>query len=308
MVNRPGAAALAGGALLALLSPGAAAAQDGETYPREVSGGYASWKPAEGVSLDVTEPATRGSGDRAWFPATGGGADPETGVAEVELGGAAQLGGSTGPLPLGALRLELDGDSGSLHARTAVDGRARELALADVSSDGADPVVRRSGVTWTGLRASLTEEGALLLSEWSGREFARGDDLGLFDVTVGTGAAAEDEVPAARPEETPAPAPEPTPSATAPGEQALSAAVAAPELAAGGGQTVTGTGFEPGEVVLVAIDADTRYQTTADEQGRVAQDFPVYTNAAAGAHSVELRAVSGQRGAVTRFEVRPASN
>ncbi|MEU6357864.1 hypothetical protein ABZ896_52745, partial [Streptomyces sp. NPDC047072] len=83
MVNRPGAAALAGGALLALLCPGAAAAQD--VYPRTVSGGYASWRTAEGVTLDVIEPATQGSGGRAWFPATGGGTDPQTASAEVEL-------------------------------------------------------------------------------------------------------------------------------------------------------------------------------------------------------------------------------
>lgn len=306
MAKRPGTAALAGGALLALLSPGAAAAQDGETFPRTVSGGYASWTTTDaeltdhGVSVDVTEPAVQGATDRAWFPATGGGTDPETGDAGIELAGTAQLTGPAQPLTLGGLRLELAGGTGSLYTRAVVDGASRELALAEATVSQA-PAVRASGVTWTGLRASLTDEGARLLSEWSGQEFAAGDALGLFDLTVGTGSGETPEVPA-RPEETP----QPSPSATAPEKQqqtALSAAVAQAGLAAGGQQEVTGAGFEPGEVVLVSIDEDTRYQTVADEEGRVARAFPVYATAAEGAHTVELYSVSGERRAVTRFEV-----
>ncbi|WP_030607777.1 HtaA domain-containing protein [Streptomyces fulvoviolaceus] len=307
MAKRPGAAALAGGTLLALLSPGAAAAQDGESFPRAVSGGYASWTTTDaeltdrGVSVDVAEPAVRGPADRAWFPATGGGTDPETGDAEVELAGTAQLTGPAQPLPLGGLRLELAGSSGSLSTRTVIDGTARELALADVALGDATLAVRASGVTWTGLRASLTDEGARLLSEWSGQEFAAGDALGLFDLTVGTGGGETPEVPA-RPEETP----QPSPSAATPEKQqqaALSAAVAHAGLAAGGEQAVTGAGFEPGEVVLVSIDEDTRYQTVADEEGRVSRTFPVYATAADGAHTVELYAATGGRRAVTQFEV-----
>ncbi|NEA98233.1 HtaA domain-containing protein [Streptomyces sp. SID13726] len=317
MTKRPGAAALAGGTLLALLCPGVAIAQDGGAYPREVSGGYASWTTAggeladHGVTLDVTAPAVRGSADRAWFPATGGGADPGSGDAEVELGGSAQLTGVAQPLTLGALRLELDGGSGVLHARTAADGVVRELALADVES-GAAPVVRTGGVTWTGLRASLTAEGAELLSAWSGREFTRGDDLGLLDVTVGTGSGTGDDTPGTAPEEAseePAPgtaAPE-QPAGDAKQQSAPSATVALAALAAGGEQQVTGAGFEPGEVVLVAIDDDTRYQATADEEGRVSRAFPVYTTAAEGAHTVELYTVTGKRGAAADFEVRPTA-
>ncbi|MEU9169635.1 HtaA domain-containing protein [Streptomyces sp. NPDC048420] len=308
MTKRPGAAALAGGALLALLCPGAAVAQGGETYPREITGGYASWTPADDLTLHVTEPAVQGSGNRAWFPATGGGTDLESGDVQVEFGGAAQLSGTSRLLTLGALRVELADGVGNLYARTATVGEAaRELALADVESGGTSPAVRPGGVTWTGLRASLTDEGARLLSEWSGHEFAQGTGLGLLDVTIGTGSTATDaSETVVRPQESPQPSPSTAP-ATAGEPQEPSASLSRPTLTAGGEQTVTGAGFEPGEVVLVAVDADTRYQAVADPQGRVSQAFPVYPNATEGAHSVELYTVSGERGAVTRFEVRPAS-
>ncbi|MDF3149110.1 hypothetical protein PBV88_50035, partial [Streptomyces sp. T21Q-yed] len=213
--------------------------------------------------------------------------------ADVELGGSALLTSSTGPrpLPLGGLRLRLDGDAGTLHARTAVDGRARELTLADVKS-GAEPVVRTSGVTWTGLQASLTQDGAALLSEWSGAEFAAGDAYGVLDLTVGTGG----DTTEAAPEEKPATLP---PQATAP-----SATVTRTTLTPGVEQQVSGAGFEPGEVVLVAIDQDTRYQAVADEAGRISRTFPVYATATEGAHTVELATVTGERRAVADFGVR----
>lgn len=327
MAKRPGAAAVTGGALLALLYPGAgpAVAQDADSFPRPVSGGYASWTTADtepaghGMSIDVSEPAARGSTDRVWFPATGGGADPETGAADVELGGTARFVAASGPVPpltLGGLRLELDGDDGgALYARTATGGHARELALADVTTNGADPAVRAGGVTWTGLRAALTGEGARLLAEWSGEPFAEGDGLGRLDVTVGTGSTTSPEPTGSTPPAgTPAPAPAPAPDATAPRDAkqpdlatapaAAVATVSAGELAPGGEQTVDGTDFAPGEVVLVAIDDDTRYQAVADEEGRVARAFPVYTTAVEGTHTVELRSVTGERLAATRFEVR----
>ncbi|GAA4056238.1 hypothetical protein [Streptomyces shaanxiensis] len=312
MAKRPGAASVTGGALLALLCPGVATAQDGDAFAREVSGGYASWNIASaelddrGVALDLAEPAVRGSADRAWFPATGGGAAPETGDADVELGGSALLASSaaTRPLPLGGLRLHLDGDAGALYARTAVDGRSRELALADVRS-GAAPVVRTSGVTWTGLRASLTQDGAALLSEWSGADFTAGDAFGVLDLTVGTGG----ETAEAAPEETPRPtptAPKEKPAAATPRQASTppSAAVTRTTLAPGTEQRVTGAGFEPGEVVLVAIDDDTRYQAVADEAGRISRTFPVYDTATEGAHTVELSTVTGERRAVADFGVR----
>jgi hypothetical protein len=322
MVKRPGAAALAGGALLALLCPGPAAARDGHAFPREVSGGFVSWATAgaelagRGVSFDVAEPAVRGSAERAWFPAAGGGADPATGDAEVELAGTARLtpsAGSARPLALGGLRLELEGGAGALYARTAVaGGAARELALADVAVGEAAPAVRTGGVTWTGLRASLTQEGALLLSEWSGQGFAAGDGLGLLDMTVGTGAGESPEMPT-QPDGTPGPQSPPSASATTaekpeePEEHqrqgAPSAALTHAGLAAGGEQAVTGAGFPPGEVVLVAIDEDTRYQAVADVEGRVSRAFPVYATATEGTHAVELYSVSGERRAVARFEV-----
>lgn len=312
MAKRPGAAAVAGGALLVLLCPGGAAAQDGDAFPRAMSGGYASWNttPADfedqGISLDVAEPAVQGAADRAWFPTTSGGTDPETGDVDVELGGSALLTSSAGtqPLPLGGLRLRLDGDAGALYARTVVDGRARELALADVKS-GAEPAVRTSGVTWTGLQASLTQAGAALLSEWSGAEFTAGDAYGVLDLTVGTGG----ETAEAAPEETPRPtstAPEEKPAAATPQHPTTppSATVAHTTLMPGTEQRVTGAGFEPGEVVLVAIDDDTRYQAVADEAGRISRTFPVYGAAAEGAHRVELSTVTGERRAVADFGVR----
>lgn len=314
MTKRPGTVALAGGALLALLHPGAAAAQDGEAFPREVSGGYASWSTAgteladRGVSVDVTAPATRDAADRAWFPATGGGANPETGDADVELAGSAQLSGAAQPLTLHGLRLELRDGTGTLHTRTVVGTGARELALADVASGDTAPAVRTGGVTWSGLTASLTDEGAQLLSAWSGNPFSEGDDLGLLDVTVGTGRA--DSAPAAPPSQPDATSgPSATPPAQDPEKQRAepAASVALTALTAGGEQTVTGTGFEPGDVVLVAVDDDTRHQAVADEEGRVSQTFPVYATADEGAHTVELSTATGERGTVTRFEVQPAA-
>lgn len=323
MAKRPGAAAVTGGALLVLLCPGAGAAvaQDADPFPRPVSGGYAGWTTADaepadhGMAVDVGRPAVRGSAGLAWFPATGGGTDPETGATEVELGGTARFvpaSGSVPPLTLGGLRLTLDGgDGGALNARTTTDGHARELALAEVTTNGADPAVRAGGVTWTGLRASLTDEGARLLAEWSGEPFAKGDGLGRLDVTVGTGSTGSPEPTGSAP---PAGTPSPSPDTTAPDDpkqperattpSATVAAVSTGELAAGGEQTVSGAGFEPGEVVLVAIDDDTRYQAVADEEGRVSRTFPVYATAVEGTHTVELRSVTGERLAATRFEVR----
>ncbi|WP_371544449.1 HtaA domain-containing protein [Streptomyces sp. NBC_00554] len=322
MRKRPSAVVLAGGALFALLCPGMAAAQDGDAFPREVSGGYVSWATASaalsghGVSLDAVAPAVRGSADRTWFPATGGGTDPGTGDADIDLGGTARLTGSAeaaGTLLLDDLRLSIEDGGGALYVRTELDGQERDFALAGVRSDGAEPAVRDGGVTWTGLRASLTDEGARLLSTWSGQRFAAGDGLGTLDVTVGTGSTGGASEKPAQPDE----APQASPGATAPdGQQAApeqtadgagpSAAVALADLTAGAEQGVTGEGFEPGEVVLVAIDEDTRYQTVADAEGRVSRTFPVYASAVEGAHTVELYTVNGARSAVAQFLVRAA--
>ncbi|MGP4010620.1 HtaA domain-containing protein [Streptomyces sp. 4N124] len=292
MLKRPGAAVIAGGALLALMAPaGSASADDDDTFPREISGGYATWATGsaelDGVTLTAARPAVQGSANRASFPAAGGGTDPATGAADIDLGGTLRLDGSAGqPLVLGSLRLALDGGDGALHTRTAVDGRARDLALATVETDDAAIAVRASGMTWTGLRATLTDEGATLLSAWSGAEFAAGDGLGVLDVTVGTGS----ETPAETPEPTPSiPASTPEqPKSQPPTASSPTASVTHATLTAGGEQTVTGTGFEPGAVVLVAIDGDTRYQAVADDEGRVERSFPVYDTAEAGAHTVEL--------------------
>lgn len=308
MTKRPGAAAVTGAALLALLCPaaGSAVAQDTEAFERTVSDGHATWTTAVGhdLSIDATEPAVRGSADRTSFPATGGSTDLETGSVDVELGGAARLvpaAGPAQPLTLAGLRLRLDGDGGTLHTRTVVDGRVRELALADVTASGDGPVVRAGGVTWTGLRASLTDEGARLLTQWSGEGFAGGDGLGLLDVTVGTSTT---------PEPTDSGPSTPSPSRTAPEPPERpdpAAVVTSEELTPGGRQTVTGTGFEPGEVVLVAIDDDTRYQAVADGTGRISRTFPVYDSAVEGAHTVELSTVTGGRHAVATFGVRAGS-
>ncbi|GGW80744.1 HtaA domain-containing protein [Streptomyces lomondensis] len=313
MAKRPGAVALAVGALCLALAPGAAAARDGQALPREVSGGYASWTTAElagvGIGLTAGQPAAA-HGHRSWFPAAGGTAHSETGAAEVELGGTARLERSADPadpLLLGGLRLELRGDGGALHARAVRDGRALDVTLAELAPEGAAPAVRVGGMTWTGLRASLTDEGAGLLSSWSGERFAAGDGLGLLDVTAATGAG--DGTPGDVPPPSPspatpsAPAPEPRPAQTAPPPP--TAALRHASLPPGGEQRVTGEGFAPGAVVLVAIDGDTRYQAVADEEGRVTRAFPVYATAAEGAHTVELYAVTGQqRGALAQFTVR----
>ncbi|MCX5369999.1 HtaA domain-containing protein [Streptomyces sp. NBC_00103] len=320
MAKRPGAAALAAGALFALCCPTVAAAQvraEGEAPPREVSGGSASWATGgsaltgRGVSLDVTRPAVRASADRASFPALGGAADPESGSAELELGGAARFEGS-GPqsLVLAGLRLRLAGDGGALYGRTVVDGRARELALAEVAPAGAGPVVRATAVTWTGLRASLTAEGAALLSSWSGARFTAGDGLGVLEVTAGTGETAEaaeaGETGAAAPEGAGSPQASPGAAARtrAGGQGKPTVAVARAALTAGAEQTVTGAGFTPGAVVLIAIDGDTRYQAVADARGGIARSFPVYANAFEGEHTVELTVVGGEQSAQSaRFGV-----
>ncbi|MGI5425726.1 hypothetical protein [Streptomyces sp. CA-179760] len=315
MAKRPGAVALAvGAALCAVLSPGAAAAQDGEALPREVSGGCASWDAdvpgltGRGIALAPGRPAVQGAADRSWFPATGGGADSGTGAADVELGGVARFERSAGPddpLVLGGLRLELTGggDGGALHVRAVRDGRAQEVTLAEFAAGGAEPAVRAGGMTWTGLRASLTDEGAGLLSDWSGERFASGDALGLLDVTAGTGAGggASGDVP---PSPTPTASGAPTPEPRREPSSAPVASVAHSSLTAGAEQRVTGEGFAPGGVVLVTVDGDTRYQAVADEGGRVTRAFPVYVTAAEGGHAVELSAVTGQRGsAVAQFTV-----
>ncbi|MCX5332717.1 MULTISPECIES: HtaA domain-containing protein [unclassified Streptomyces] len=299
MANRPGAAVVTGGALLALLCPGVATA---DALPREVTGGYATLRfENPGISLNVAEPAVRGSADQVRFPATGGAASPETGDTDVELGGTALLTSAAGKqLPLSGLTLRLAGDTGTLHTRTVVAGQARELDLADVTS-GAEPVVRSSGLTWTGLGTSLTDDGAALLSEWSGAEFATGDAFGVLDVTVGTGSTAAEDIPR------PAPTPTATPTEqkeAVPEPMAPTATVTHSALAPGAEQQVTGEGFEPGEVVLVSIDQDTRYQAVADERGQVSRAFPVYGTAVEGAHTVELYTVTGERGAVAEFGVR----
>ncbi|MFJ3493122.1 hypothetical protein ACIPPJ_05905 [Streptomyces sp. NPDC086091] len=341
MVKRPGAVALTAGALVALCCPGAALAQDaratGEPTVREISGGFAHWTAPdgqladEGVSLDVTRPAVRPSADRASFPALGGSTDPAAGTADLRLGGAARFDGpSARPLVLGGLRLRLGADGGgALYGRTVVDGRAAELALADVAS-GAGPAVRATGVTWAGLRASLTAEGAALLSSWSGAEFTAGEPLGALELTLGTRAAGTGgsgseggsasgpgDSPSGGPSARPAPKPgdlepgdagpgsapdagaAPGSEAPAAGDGTLVATVAHATLAPGSRQTVTGEGFAPGAVVLVAIDGDTRYQAEAESGGRVTREFPVYATAFTGKHTVELTAVGGRPAVVS---------
>ncbi|BFO13827.1 hypothetical protein SHKM778_02150 [Streptomyces sp. KM77-8] len=110
------------------------------------------------------------------------------------------------------------------------------------------------------------------------------------------------------PDGTPA-APPPTSRPTEEGREEpvrrdLTATVARATLGPGTGQQVTGAGFEPGEIVLVSVDQDTRYQVVADEQGGVVQDFPLYDGAFEGVHTVELYTVSGGRRAVAEFGVR----
>ncbi|MET8976073.1 HtaA domain-containing protein [Streptomyces sp. NPDC004539] len=310
MAKRTAVVSLATGALLTLGGPGAFAAQDG---PDAITEGRAAWSGAEGelavrgVSFGVTKPAVDAAS--ASFPAVGGGLDAERATGEVQLGGAVRLAGATGqqPLVLAGLTLRLTGSEGTLRARTALDGRAREVTLAEVAARGAGPVVRESAVTWAGLRAELSEEGAALLSSWSGREFAAGDGLGVFDVTVGAGVAEE---PVGAPAASPTPSPSGassgvvTPSSEEASAGPAAVSLAHPALAAGGQQRLTGEGFAPGAVLLVAIDGDTRYQAVAGEDGRFAQDFPVYDNAAQGAHAVEVTAVTGEQAVLgAEFEV-----
>ncbi|MCX5168957.1 HtaA domain-containing protein [Streptomyces antibioticus] len=306
MVKRPGAVALVAGALFALSAPAAVAGQESSA---PVSGGRADWTPAAGgVSFDVTAPAVPTASGGGSFPALGGTADPRTGAAEVALGGVARLGEpGRQPLVLAGLRLRLTGEEGALYARTVVDGRARELALAEVAE--VKPAVRATGVTWSGLRASLTEEGAALLSDWGGGGFTAGDAFGAFDVTVGT-EQGESPVPQASPSAEAEEPPASAPPDKAEDEGSGPAAVAArPVLAAGAEQSVTGAGFAPGAVVLVAIDGDTRYQAVADAEGRFARAFPVHANAAEGEHTVVLTAVGGEQSvAEVRFSVTAGPN
>ncbi|MFJ5263226.1 HtaA domain-containing protein [Streptomyces sp. NPDC088387] len=305
--KRPAAAlVVAGGAVLALLAPGAATARAGE-----VSGGYVGWATGALAGSGLTLEGDSGSAGRAWFRAESGAVDAGTGDADVRLAGAARLATTGEPadqLLLDELRLGLDEGTGALYVRQPGAGKA-EFAFAEVTSGTAEAVVRDTGATWTGLRASLTEEGARLLSDWSGREFTEGEALGVLDLTVGTGAGTPvppERNPAPRPSTSkpPSDAPESEPVST-PDTTGPTATVASPALTAGGEQTVTGEGFTPGETVLVAIDGDTRYQAVADEQGRVARAFPVYANAPAGEHTAELSTVTGEHGgAAVRFEVR----
>ncbi|MFF9038745.1 HtaA domain-containing protein [Streptomyces sp. NPDC014892] len=327
-MNRPGVAVTAAGALLALLCQGTATARDGAETPREVSGGFASWGPAfeasTGADATVTAgaPAVRGSGGRTWFPVDGGTATPGAGDADIALDGSIRLGGAgTDPLTLDELRLRLDGGTGTLRVRAERAEESDDLTLAEVGTGATAPNVRSGGATWSGLRVSLTAEGAALLTRWSGRSYAAGDELAPLDVTVGTGASGtadpQDGSPGASDGDasSPPPGPNDTPTGSAETDagagagaeretgESPSAAVDRTSLAAGDGQQVTGEGFEPGEVVLVAIDDDTRYQAVADASGRVARDFPVYDTATEGAHTVRLYSVTGGREAVAEFTV-----
>ncbi|WP_200302042.1 HtaA domain-containing protein [Streptomyces adelaidensis] len=321
-MNRPGAAVTAAGALLALLCQGTATAQEGEEAPREVSGGYLSWAPTFGSSaggaatVTAEAPAVRGSGGRTWFPVDGGSAAPRTGDAEVGLGGSIRLGGpGADTLTLGELRLRLDGGTGTLRVRAERAGETDDLTLAEIGAGSAAPAVRTGGATWSGLRVSLTAEGAELLTGWSGRSYAAGDELAPLDVTLGTGASGTGEpqggIDGESGDDAATPAPDESDPAAGPtGTDAEQGAAAVPSavveqanLAAGAGRRVTGEGFEPGEVVLVAIDDDTRYQAVADDSGRVARDFPVYDTAAEGAHTVRLHSVTGGREAAAEFTV-----
>ncbi|MBD9729033.1 HtaA domain-containing protein [Streptomyces caniscabiei] len=333
-MNRPGAAATAAGALLALLCQGAATAHDGGGAPREVSGGFASWDPSfrasTGTDATVTAgaPAVRGSGGRTWFPVDGGSATPSDGDADIALDGSIRLGGAgTDTLTLDRLRLRLDGGTGTLRVRAERAGESGDLTLAEVGTGAAAPNVRSGGATWSGLRVSLTAEGAALLTRWSGRPYAADDELAPLDMTVGTGTsgptAPQDGPPGQSDGDASSSPPgwTDTPNGSADagtdvdtgadagagaGREAgesPSVAVDRASLAAGEGQRVTGEGFAPGEVVLVAIDDDTRYQAVADASGRVARDFPVYDTATEGAHTVRLYSVTGGREAVAEFTV-----
>ncbi|MEE1837722.1 HtaA domain-containing protein [Streptomyces sp. SP17KL33] len=327
-MNRPGAAVAAAGALLALLCQGTATARDGAETPREVSGGFASWGPAfeasTGADATVTAgaPAVRGTAGRTWFPVDGGSAAPGAGDADIALDGSIRLGGAgTDPLTLDELRLRLDGGTGILRVRAERAGESDDLTLAQVGTGATTPNVRSGGATWSGLQVSLTAEGAALLTRWSGRSYAAGDELAPLDVTVGTGASGTAGPQAGSPGASDAssspPGPNDTPTGSAGTDagadgdagaereagESPSATVDRTSLAAGDGQQVTGEGFAPGEVVLVAIDDDTRYQAVADESGRVARDFPVYDTATEGAHTVRLYSVTGGREAVAEFTV-----
>ncbi|BFO13828.1 hypothetical protein SHKM778_02160 [Streptomyces sp. KM77-8] len=127
MAKRPVAAAVTGGALLALLCPGTATAhQDGAAapLPHEVSGGYAALTlENRDMTLDVGGPAVRGAADRSWFPVTGGGADSETGDVDLELGGTALLTASAGSCPSpGSGWNWTAAPAASPHARWSPDG------------------------------------------------------------------------------------------------------------------------------------------------------------------------------------------
>ena len=333
-MNRPGAAVTAAGALLALLYQGTATAHGGGGTPREVSGGFASWGPSfgastgsDGVTVTAGAPAARGSGGRTWFPVDAGSATPGAGDVDIALDGSIRLGGAgTDTLTLDRLRLRLDGGTGTLRVRAERAGESGDLTLAAIDTGATVPNVRSGGATWSGLRVSLTAEGAALLTRWSGLPYAADDELAPLDVTVGTGASAptapQDGPPGQSDGDSSSSPPgrtdTPNGSAdagtdvdmgggTGAGREAgetPSVAVERASLAAGDGQRVTGEGFAPGEVVLVAIDDDTRYQAVADASGRVARDFPVYDTATEGAHTVRLYSVTGGREAVAEFTVR----
>ncbi|WP_194238531.1 HtaA domain-containing protein [Streptomyces spongiae] len=301
---------------MTLLYQAPAEAEDRARAPREVSGGYASWAAVADMPVRAGKPAVGGTGGRSWLPVAGGSADPAAGDAAVGLAGALELstaGTEPEALTLDALRLRLDDGTGTLHARAELDGRSRQLTLAEVRSATSSPVVRSAGATWTGLRVSLTAEGAELFSSWTGEPYEEGGQLAPLDVTVGlrsdTGEAtpASPSAPAPEPQQEWELKPDPEPgleSGSRSEQAALSMKLAHPTVAAGGEQLVTGAGFEPGAVVLVAIDDDTRYDVVADGSGHVSQAFPVYATAAEGAHKVELRAVSGGGTAAADFAVR----
>lgn len=325
MPNRTAFTALAATTVLTLATPTALAEAAPSAEPSAISEGTASWTALDtqlaplGLTFDVTKPATEAvtaetpaTTGTLSFPAVAGTLTPEpqTPAGEVKLGGAVRIGASNGqpPLILAGLTLTLTGDRGTLQTRTALDGRARQLTLARITTATGAPTVKKTSVTWTALKAELTSEGAELLSTWSGQTLSAGGDLGVLDVTVGTPESAPSEAPVA--EEPPTGSTETEQRQQGEEKTAPQAAVSLthPTLLQGSQQQLTGTEFTPGTVVLVAIDGDTRYQATADEEGRFELEFPVYASAAPGAHEVVVTDVTGQLGALNaEFEVNASS-
>lgn len=175
-------AVLTGLAAGLLMAPAGAAAA-----PDVLTGGDSDWGvklsfrnyiagPIAHGDITVLDGATRNADGTFSFPVTAGSWDGDTREGEVTLGGGVRFRGHETPagsgnhllfLEIGNVRIVLDGDAGTLYAdvvsKSLSSGELEEFPgvdLAALNLTGVSPAVSGDVLTWAGVPAVLTENGA----------------------------------------------------------------------------------------------------------------------------------------------------